>query len=95
MNCNLKWAVLNRFSFCFVQLATWFFTTFTASDIKFKVHSLNGVQYLYTKINPDQLDVPQFIHEYDIMVSLRFHIQQISQISPVNLFCRSPGVCIW
>lgn len=51
------------------KLATWFFTTFTASDIKRKVHSLSGVQYLYTKINPDQLDVPQFIHEYDIKVN--------------------------
>nr|KAG5694500.1 hypothetical protein BaRGS_014231 [Batillaria attramentaria] len=48
------------------KLATWFFTTFTASDIKPKVHSLSGVQYLYTKINPDQLDIPQFIHEHDI-----------------------------
>ncbi|XP_076445634.1 protein GDAP2 homolog [Babylonia areolata] len=51
------------------KLATWFFTTFTASDIKPKVHSLSGVQYLYTKINPDQLDVPQFIHEHDIKVN--------------------------
>ncbi|XP_025098493.1 protein GDAP2 homolog [Pomacea canaliculata] len=51
------------------KFATWFFTTFTASDIKRKVHSLNGVQYLYTKINPDQLDIPQFIHEYDIRIN--------------------------
>lgn len=51
------------------KLATWFFTTFTASDIKQKVQSLGGVQYLYMKINPDQLDIPQFIHEHDIKVN--------------------------
>lgn len=48
------------------KLATWFFTTFTASDIKRKVHSLKGVQYLYAKINPDQLDIPPFVLDFDI-----------------------------
>ncbi|XP_052807341.1 protein GDAP2 homolog [Mya arenaria] len=48
------------------KFATWFFTTFTASDIKQKVHSLKGVQYLYAKINPDQLDIPSFVLDYDI-----------------------------
>lgn len=48
------------------KLATWFFTTFTASDIKQKVHSLKGVQYLYAKINPDQLDIPPFVLDHDI-----------------------------
>lgn len=51
------------------KLATWFFTTFTASDIKKKVHSLKGVQFLYAKINPDQLDVPAFVLDYDIQVN--------------------------
>ena len=50
------------------QLATWFFTTFTASDIKGKVHSLKGVQYLYSKMGPDQIDVPTFVQEHDIKV---------------------------
>ena len=52
----------------YFQLATWFFTTFTASDIKKKVFSLKGVQFLYTKINPDQLDIPPFVLDYDIQV---------------------------
>ncbi|XP_055889502.1 protein GDAP2 homolog [Biomphalaria glabrata] len=51
------------------KLAVWFFTTFTASDIKHKVHNLKGVQYLYTKMNPDQIDVPPFVQEYDIKVN--------------------------
>lgn len=48
------------------KFATWFFTTFTASDIKQKVHSLKGVQFLYAKINPDQLDIPPFVLDHDI-----------------------------
>ncbi|CAL1537371.1 unnamed protein product [Lymnaea stagnalis] len=51
------------------RLATWFFTTFAASDIKHKVHNMKGVQYLYTKMNPDQIDVPQFVLEHDIKVN--------------------------
>ncbi|XP_069126491.1 protein GDAP2 homolog [Argopecten irradians] len=51
------------------KLATWFFTTFTASDIKNKVFSLRGVQYLYRSIAPDQIDVPSFVTNYDIKVN--------------------------
>ncbi|GFR86506.1 GDAP2-like protein [Elysia marginata] len=51
------------------KLATWFFTTFAASDIKSKVHTLKGVQYLYSKMGPDQIDVPTFVQEYDIKVN--------------------------
>ncbi|BFZ24838.1 hypothetical protein BsWGS_27877 [Bradybaena similaris] len=51
------------------KLATWFFTTFTASDLRRKVHNLRGVQFLFTKINPDQIDVPQFVQEHDIKIN--------------------------
>ncbi|XP_060077351.1 protein GDAP2 homolog [Ylistrum balloti] len=51
------------------KLATWFFTTFTASDIKNKVFSLRGVQYLYRSIAPDQIDVPSFVTNYDIQIN--------------------------
>ncbi|XP_050394787.1 protein GDAP2 homolog [Patella vulgata] len=47
------------------KVATWFFTTFTASDIKDKLHIIKGVQYLYSSITPDQLDVPTFVLDYD------------------------------
>lgn len=51
------------------KLATWFFTTFTASDIKQKVQTLKGVQFLYARINPDQLDIPPFVLDHDIQVN--------------------------
>jgi len=51
------------------RLATWFFTTFTASHIKAKVHSLKGVQFLFSKISPDQIDIPHFVNEHDIQVN--------------------------
>ncbi|EDO30294.1 predicted protein [Nematostella vectensis] len=48
------------------RIVTWFFTTFTASSVKEKVHFLSGVQYLYDWINPDQLDIPAYVLEYDM-----------------------------
>ncbi|OWF51677.1 protein GDAP2 homolog [Mizuhopecten yessoensis] len=51
------------------KLATWFFTTFTASDIKNKVFSLKGVQYLYRSITPDQIEVPFFVTNYGIQIN--------------------------
>ena len=51
------------------RIVTWFFTTFTASSIKGKVHFLSGIQYLYDWIDPDQLEIPAFVLEYDMKVS--------------------------
>lgn len=48
---------------------TWWFTTFMAPAIKQKVHSLPGVEYLYSVMSPDQLEIPAFITEYDMTVS--------------------------
>ncbi|XP_041352655.1 protein GDAP2 homolog [Gigantopelta aegis] len=57
------------------KLATWFFTTFTASDIKPNVHNLKGVQYLYSKMDPDQIDVPPFVMDYDTQINgPRYHV---------------------
>lgn len=42
-----------------------------APAIKQKVHSLPGVEYLYSVMSPDQLEIPAFITEYDMTVSLR------------------------
>ena len=47
------------------QLSVWWFLTFTASDLKEKVHYLNGVQYLYDTIRPDQIEIPEFVLEFD------------------------------
>ena len=51
--------------FVVVQLSGWWFLTFTASEIKERVQYLTGVQYLYDTINPDQLDIQQFVLDYD------------------------------
>jgi hypothetical protein len=53
----------------FFQMVTWWFTTFMAPAIKQKVFSLPGVEYLYTAMTPDQLEIPAFITEYDMTVS--------------------------
>lgn len=67
------------------RIVTWFFTTFTASSIKEKVHFLSGIQYLYDWIDPDQLEIPAFVLEYDMKVNnliicLRLRNKQYSKI---------------
>lgn len=49
---------------------TWWFTTFMAPAIKAKVHSLPGVEHLYSAISKDQLEIPAYITEYDMTVSV-------------------------
>ena len=44
--------------------------TFTASAIKERLVYITGIQYLFDTINPDQLDIPQFIWDYDKQVSV-------------------------
>jgi hypothetical protein len=51
-------------------MMTWWFTTFMAPAIKQKVHSLPGVEYLYSVMSPDQLEIPAYITEYDMSVSI-------------------------
>ena len=53
---------------------TWWLTTFTAPEVKQKVHFLNGVEFLYDFISPEQLDIPQFILDCDSKVSLVYQI---------------------
>ena len=60
------------------KIVTWFFTTFTASSIKEKVHFLSGIQYLYDWIDPDQLQIPAFVLEYDMKVSTVFQVIKFS-----------------
>ena len=49
---------------------TWFFTTFSVADVKSKVIHIPGLEYLYTRIPADQLDLPQFVTDYDTRVSI-------------------------
>lgn len=48
------------------RMVIWWFTTFRASSIKKKIHNVSGVEYLYSVIKEDQLEVPAFITEYDM-----------------------------
>lgn len=53
------------------QVSTWFFTTFTVSGMKDKIHYLDNLQQLFTCIKPEQIDIPPFVLEYDTQVSGR------------------------
>lgn len=52
-------------------MMTWWFLTFMAPAIKAKVHQLPGVEHLYAAITKDQLEIPAYITEYDMAVSLQ------------------------
>ncbi|XP_067320444.1 ganglioside-induced differentiation-associated protein 2 isoform X1 [Anolis sagrei] len=47
------------------KVSTWFFTTFTISSLKDKVHHVENLQQLFTAIPPEQIDFPPFVLEYD------------------------------
>ena len=47
------------------KVATWWFSTFTVSDVKDKIHNLDGVRYLFDYIAPDQIEIPEFVFTYD------------------------------
>ncbi|KAI5644384.1 divergent CRAL/TRIO domain-containing protein [Phthorimaea operculella] len=51
------------------KMMTWWFTTFMAPAIKAKVHNLPGVEYLYSVMARDQLEVPAFVTEYDMTIN--------------------------
>uniref|UniRef100_A0A803TLG5 Ganglioside induced differentiation associated protein 2 n=1 Tax=Anolis carolinensis TaxID=28377 RepID=A0A803TLG5_ANOCA len=50
------------------KVSTWFFTTFTISSLKDKVHHVENLQQLFTAIPPEQIDFPPFVLEYDTRV---------------------------
>uniref|UniRef100_A0A674MBP6 Ganglioside induced differentiation associated protein 2 n=1 Tax=Takifugu rubripes TaxID=31033 RepID=A0A674MBP6_TAKRU len=51
------------------KVSTWFFTTFSVSGMKEKVHYLDSLQQLFTCIRPEQIDIPPFVLEYDARVN--------------------------
>lgn len=51
------------------KVSTWFFTRFTVSGMKEKVHHVETLQQLFTCILPEQIDIPPFILEYDARVN--------------------------
>ncbi|XP_055373976.1 protein GDAP2 homolog isoform X2 [Condylostylus longicornis] len=61
------------------KMMTWWFTTFMAPAIKAKVHSLPGVEHLYSAICKDQLEIPAYITEYDMTINGLHYFQPIAQ----------------
>ncbi|XP_022127017.2 protein GDAP2 homolog isoform X2 [Pieris rapae] len=57
------------------KMMTWWFTTFMAPAIKAKVHNLPGVEYLYSVMQPHQLEVPAFVTEYDMTINGMHYFQ--------------------
>uniref|UniRef100_A0A667YTP6 Ganglioside induced differentiation associated protein 2 n=1 Tax=Myripristis murdjan TaxID=586833 RepID=A0A667YTP6_9TELE len=51
------------------KVSTWFFTTFSVSGMKDKVHYLDNLKQLFTCIKPEQIDIPPFVLEYDTRVN--------------------------
>ncbi|KAL6484804.1 hypothetical protein MHYP_G00068490 [Metynnis hypsauchen] len=47
------------------KVSTWFFTTFSVSGLKEKVHHIENLQQLFACILPEQIDIPPFVLEYD------------------------------
>jgi len=60
------------------KIMTWWFLTFMAPAIKDKVHSVPGIEYLYSIINMDQLEIPAFITEYDMTINGVRYVEQQS-----------------
>ncbi|KAJ4932857.1 hypothetical protein JOQ06_029697, partial [Pogonophryne albipinna] len=50
------------------KVSTWFFTTFSVSGLKDKVRYLDTLQQLFTCIQPEQIDIPPFVLDYDARV---------------------------
>uniref|UniRef100_A0A673KTT4 Ganglioside-induced differentiation-associated protein 2-like n=1 Tax=Sinocyclocheilus rhinocerous TaxID=307959 RepID=A0A673KTT4_9TELE len=53
------------------KVSTWFFTTFSVSGLKEKVHHIENLQQLFTCILPEQIDIPPFVLEYDTRCLLK------------------------
>lgn len=69
------------------QVSTWFFTTFSVSGLKEKVHHIENLQQLFTCILPEEIDIPPFVLEYDTRVNSPYYTAQSSglwwcQINP-------------
>ncbi|XP_036401587.1 ganglioside-induced differentiation-associated protein 2-like [Megalops cyprinoides] len=54
------------------KVCTWFFTTFSVSDLKEKVQQVQSLRQLFNYIVPEQIDIPAFILEYDAQINRRY-----------------------
>ncbi|XP_045152480.1 ganglioside-induced differentiation-associated protein 2-like [Echinops telfairi] len=47
------------------KVSTWFFTTFSVSGLKDKIHHVDSLHQLFSAISPEQIDFLPFVLEYD------------------------------
>ena len=50
-------------------MSLWWWTTVDVSEMKPKIQHISGLEYLYSHIAPDQLDLPDFVLKHDMEVS--------------------------
>lgn len=62
------------------KLSTWFFTSFSVSGLKEKVHYLDSLRQLLTCMRPEQIDIPPFVLEYDARMNGPYHPSQSSTL---------------
>uniref|UniRef100_A0A8C5MMF4 Ganglioside induced differentiation associated protein 2 n=1 Tax=Leptobrachium leishanense TaxID=445787 RepID=A0A8C5MMF4_9ANUR len=43
------------------KVSSWFFTTFTVSGLKDKVHQVESLHQLFTALSPEQIEIPPFV----------------------------------
>ncbi|XP_059896793.1 ganglioside-induced differentiation-associated protein 2 [Gadus macrocephalus] len=58
------------------KLSTWFFTSFSVSGLKEKVHYLDSLRQLLTCMRPEEIDIPPFVLDYDARVNGPYHQSQ-------------------
>ncbi|RVE58529.1 hypothetical protein OJAV_G00210100 [Oryzias javanicus] len=51
------------------KVSAWFFTTFSVSGLKEKLHYVDNLHELFSCIKPEQIDIPPFVLEYDARVN--------------------------
>ena len=61
---NLKCCYVVHPTF-WVKVVTWFISTFTVSEVKHKIRYIDGVRYMFDHMRPEQLEIPQFVWDYD------------------------------
>ena len=69
-----------------LQIFTWFFASFTGSEVKRQIVTVRNIPQLYEHIAPDQIDVPPFVSDYDLKVRLGIsrHSHETSSICTIG-----------
>lgn len=62
------------------KLSTWFFTSFSVSGLKEKVHYLDSLRQLLACMRPEQIDIPPFVLDYDARVNGPYNPSQSSAL---------------